>query len=110
MGTQRLKGTNVSADTVFQLPNILNDRNITLFQAISIDITARGPYTDSQHRILHIRPVRIMRLNVRVDTFKCSMFECSLIFKCSKVRVFGCSFVRMFDDFQMFDCSMFECS
>ena len=41
MGTQRLKGTNVSADTVFQLPNILNDRNITLFQAISIDITGR---------------------------------------------------------------------
>ena len=41
----------------------------------------------------YIPPVWIMRLIV---TFKCSMFECSLILRCSKVRVFGCSLARIF--------------
>jgi len=35
-------------------------------------------------------------------TLKCSMFECSPIFKCSKVRMFGCSLI--------FECSNVQCS
>jgi len=35
-------------------------------------------------------------------TMKCSMFECSLISKCSKVRMFGCSLI--------FECSGVQCS